>query len=78
VAKQTKELPPSAPARPLAEPETFGQAIARTYAAIRAQQIREMRARKPQPSYDQIAREMGVCVKTVSNVLTGKTHGPDA
>lgn len=52
----------------------LGDSIAATYAAIRVRKIREARARVPPPSYDQIAVEVGCSVKTVYNVITGRTH----
>jgi hypothetical protein len=74
VAKTIQKTPEAPAAVP---EETFGQQVARTLAEIRAGKIRDMRARNPQPSYDAIAREMGVCVKTVSNILTKRTHAGD-
>lgn len=49
--------------------------IGATLTKVRAARIRAARARDPQPTYEQIAIECGCSVKTVHNVVTGKTHG---
>jgi hypothetical protein len=70
-----KKQPP-APVAPPAQNLSYGQQMAATLAEIRVAKIRECRARVPTPSYDQIAVECGCSVKTVYNVVTGKTHAP--
>lgn len=52
--------------------------MAETLAKARAARIRDARARTPQPTYEQIAVEVGCCVKTVWNVLHERTHAPPA
>jgi ribosomal protein S8E len=51
-----------------------GQLMAETLAKARAARIREARARTPQPTLEQIAIEVGCCVKTVWNVVNERTH----
>jgi predicted transcriptional regulator len=46
-------------------------------AVFMANEIRRARTRQPQPSYSQIARELGCTEKTVYRVLTGKTHAAE-
>lgn len=55
---------------------TKGQLMSEMLAAVRAERIREARARNPMPTYEQIAVEVGCSVKTVYNIVTGKTHAP--
>lgn len=50
--------------------------MAETLAKARADRIRAARARTPQPTMEQIAIEVGCCVKTVWNVVHEKTHVP--
>jgi hypothetical protein len=65
-----KEKTPTAP--------TKGQLMAETLATARAARIREARARIPQPTYEQVAVEVGCCVKTVWNVCNNRTHAAPA
>jgi hypothetical protein len=58
------------------EAPSKGQKMADTLAAVRAARIRDARARVPQPTLEQIAVEVGCCVKTVWNAVHGKTHAP--
>jgi hypothetical protein len=52
----------------------MGERIAASLTASRAKRIRDARARTPSPTYEQIAIEVGCCVKTVWNVLNERTH----
>jgi hypothetical protein len=63
-------------AKPKDEGPSKGQKMADTLAAVRAARIRDARARVPQPTLEQIAVEVGCCVKTVWNAVHGKTHAP--
>lgn len=56
---------------PATEPSK-GQLMSEVLASIRTERIREARARVPAPTYEQIAVEVGCCVKTVYNVLHGR------
>lgn len=70
MAQSKKQSPPEvSPEVPSLRTE-----IVRTYDAVRAARIREIRARDPKASYSVIARLVGCCEKTVGRVLTGKTH----
>lgn len=52
--------------------------MAATLAKVRAERIREARARVPTPTLEQIAVEVGCCVKTVWNVVNARTHAAGA
>ena len=65
------EAPTEAPADTVL---SFGQQITETLRQATAMRIRQARSRTPAPTYEQIAVEVGCCVKTVWNVLNGRTH----
>ena len=65
-------------AKPLKiEEPSKGQQMADVLARVRAERIRAARARVPQPTLEQIAVEVGCCVKTVWNICNNKTWAPD-
>ncbi len=65
-------------AKPLKlEEPSKGQKMADVLAKVRAERIRAARARVPPPTLEQIAVEVGCCVKTVWNVVHDRTWAPD-
>jgi hypothetical protein len=58
------------------EGPTKGQQMMDTLTRARAERIRAARARTPQPTLEQIAVEVGCCVKTVWNVVHERVHAP--
>jgi hypothetical protein len=62
--------------QPTPEGPTKGQLMLDTLTRARAERIRAARARTPQPTLEQIAFEVGCCVKTVWNVVNAKVHAP--